>query len=259
MYTTAQYIKTYVLAILLFFETLLLTNLIVNFVMSQNYFNLSTVFAVEVVLLMFLSIVTYSLTIGAWGKWIQYVIIPLPVSCAIFLSLVRFNFYNALTITAVVYLLLCYDVYKAVKLKDLLIKFDPSYILRISTRGLLFIFSVLGGLVLVLNTTYTPNVLNVGEKIAELTDKPIRQMYNVQHLDINLKDVIERQVNDVIAPYKNFINPIMAVLMFGLFRILGSVADFIFTSTINPIFDLAKRTRFFKTEKVMVEKEILKF
>lgn len=76
---------------------------------------------------------------------------------------------------------------------------------------------------------------------------------------ISLKETVSQKVNDLVEPYKKFLNPIMAVLIFGQIQFLGILAYLVYNLFIGGIFKIAKNTGFFKIEKVPAEKETLHF
>ena len=302
----SYHIKTFILTILLLVESLYLTILIGELVQSQNYFTMNFVFSLKIVGLMLAIIYTFSLTVGAWAKWEQYLIVPLPISIGIFLALFQTNLTYAMLIAVFAFVLLIFDIHRSTAIKNLLIKFDPKLILRFSTKGLLFIFSVLGGLMVILNSTYVEPI-NIGQKISEVAGEKVNEIVEEQFrqqvqeqisplgitdlseidpsfapvledlglssdfltnandsvepqdFGIDAKQIVESQVNNIIEPYKNFVNPVLAVLMFALFQFYAFLAHLIFIATIDLVFWLSKTTHFFKTEKVPVEQERLRF
>ena len=76
---------------------------------------------------------------------------------------------------------------------------------------------------------------------------------------LSLKDTVTSQVNNIIEPYKRFINPIMALLAFGLLQFLGMIAYWIYNLTVDVVFWIAKKSGFLKVEKVPAEQEIIHF
>lgn len=72
-----------------------------------------------------------------------------------------------------------------------------------------------------------------------------------------IKNSISSQVNKAIEPYKKFLNPTLALLVFGLLQIYNSVIYFIYSNTISIFVAFLKKTGFLKIKTVTVEKEIL--
>ncbi len=252
-------IKPISLAVLLFIESFLLTQLIISYIKTVDYFKISTGFSIQVIGLMFLTIITCSLTIGAWGKWKQYVLISVPVTLAMFLALLNYNFYNALTISTAALLLLSYDIYKSDQLKGILVKMDPRFILRFSNTGLLFIFSVLGGVLVIIHSTYYDPNINLGKKLVEVSEQPIQQLMKGQNVDKTVMVTVEKQINDLVEPYKNWLKPLMGLVVFGIFQFFSNIAYLIYMVAIGPIFKLAKKSGFIKVEKIKIEKENFTF
>ncbi len=282
-------IKVIALTVAIFVESLVLSQSIIDFINIGDIFSISMEFSIEVVLLMLLLVYTFSLTAGGWDKWAPYVMIPVPVALALFLvTYINFPSY-ALFVALGTLLILSYDVYKSVKLKGLLVRFDPKMILRFSTRGVLFVFSVLGGVLFMLHAT-SLEPFNVGRKVSEIAGDSIQKIVEEQ-IDKNLSNqmpflgndpgilktlgllnspmfgesekglggVVENQVNSMVEPYRNFVRPIMAIITFSIFQFYAYIAHVIFIASVDFVFWMVKKTKFFKTEMAMVEQEHLTF
>ena len=261
------YLKTSFLAVAIFIESFVLSNLIMNFVRTKNVFTVDAQFSIKIVLLMLLMAYTFALTMGGWRKWEQYLFIPLPVTLGVFFSMIMVIPTYAVLIALGFLLLLMYDVYKSTRLKSLLVKIDPKMILRFSTKGLLFLFSILGGVLVILGTADIEPV-NMGEKIAEFAKEPMENIIRSElpeeaHQQLlgngNLKQMTETQINNLIEPYRNMVNPLIAIMTFGLFQLYASIAYILYMLTIDLIYLLMKKTGFFKIEIVSVNQEQLKF
>jgi hypothetical protein len=265
--SATYYIKAGLFSLLIFIESFILAQLIIGFVRNQDIFSVDLRYSAMVVAMMLLITYTFALTIGGWQKWEQYLIIIAPVILAVFLSTFPISPTYAVVITFGFGVLLSFDVYKSTRLKNLLLKPEPKMILRFSTRGLLFLFSVLGGVLVTLNVS-AAEPLNIGQKVGEMTSGPIQTMLEGQipqeaqdlvEGTIDYREVVETQVNALIEPYRNLVNPVIAILTFALFQVYASVAYLIYIITIDGIFWLAKKLKLFTVEKVMVEQEQLKF
>jgi hypothetical protein len=265
--TTSYYVKAGILATFILLQSFYLSQLIIGFVRDSDIFSVTLNFSIQVVLLMLLIIYTFALTIGGWKKYDQYVIILLPVTIAVFLSTMLISTTYATIITLIFALLLAYDIYKSTKLKNLLLKPEPKMILRFSTRGLLFLFSIMGGVLVLLNVSGM-RTINVGQMVGEFVAEPLQNIVESQVTPeareyttgtINYREVTENQINTLIRPYTNFVNPIIALLTFGLFQLYASVAYIIYILTIDILFWIAKRLKFFTIETTTVEQEQLKF
>jgi len=165
---------------MLFIEAFILTFLITGYVVAQNYFTMSWELSLQTVFLMLFLAYTYSLTIGAWNKTEQYIIVPLPISLAIFTAVLQYNFSYAVLAFILSFLLLTLDIYKATRIKNLLIRFDPKIILRLSTTGILFLFSILGAVLVILHSASVQTELNIGHKIAEVVEAPLKNVVKGQ-------------------------------------------------------------------------------
>ena len=67
------------------------------------------------------------------------------------------------------------------------------------------------------------------------------------------------KVDELINNYKNFVTPIMMLLIFGVYQFIFSIVFLWFSLTIGPIFFIAKKLKFFTIEEVQITKEILRF
>lgn len=249
---------------------------------------------------MVLLFITFAISVGAWDTWVQYVVIPFPIASGVFVTLLPINSTHATLMAGAFLALLAYDVYKSTRIKDLLIRFEPSLILRFTTGGLMLLFSIYAGLLVILGTT-GKEPLNIGKEISNTfgdnLDKAIQgqiqnsvqelpndyltqldpslagmlQQFGLptdlkdssflepENLGINSKEIIETQVNTIVEPYKDLINPLMAILMFGIFQFYGAITALIFYILVKPVFWFAKKTGFLKVENITVQKELLKF
>ena len=140
-------------------------------------------------------------------------------------------------------------------------------ILRFSTRGLLFLFSVLGGVLLLVNAgQYRP--VNIVEELTSAMENPLQQIMESQVPGeaqpfltgpLDVREFAETQLTRWLDPYERFMQPIMAALTFLFFQFFASVTYLIFALTVNPIFWMATRAGFFKVEGTQVLQEQLRF
>jgi len=265
---SASYLtKIIALGILIFIESFILSQLISDFVGTQNVLSVSVEYSAKFVILMLLISYTFALTLGGWRKWEQYVFIPVPVSLAVFLTTIRLQYIYPTLLSLLFLVLLILDVYQSNNLKKLLLKPNPKMIMRFSTKGILFLFSILGGLLFLISANQTPKI-NVGRELANIIEKPLQQVVSGSVTPelapialgfIDVKKLAENQLNDLIEPYKQFINPVMAVLTFALFQFYASIAYLMYMLTIDLVYFIAKKARFLKTETVQVTQEHLTF
>jgi hypothetical protein len=153
---TTYFVKTGILVVLLFVESLLLTIQTLNYIKSIDYFTPALTVLLTIAGLMLAIIYTYSLTIGAWDRWEQFVIVPVPIAFGIFVTLSVINPFYAVVASAVVLAWLSYEVLITTRIKAMLIKFNPKLILRLSARGLLLSFSGIAALMVFVNAS-NPN------------------------------------------------------------------------------------------------------
>ena len=292
-------IKFSILALLLFLETFLLTKITTDFIQQHNYFNISWQFTAEIIGIMLLILYTFALSTAASQKVLPNLVNAVAFSGAIFLAVFKFNMLYALIVATLSVLIMTLDTYKTQRVKNMLLKFEPRYFLRVSSRGLLLLFSIFAGVLVILESTGL-KTMNVGEKIAEVAEAPVKrvvsnqlesQVINMQtsginlgdpaiqetlnkygitslptnitpsldSFDVDVKSIIETQVNDFIEPYKDLFRPVMAIMFFALFQAYASLAYFLYLLTIDLVFKIAKETGFVKIEKITVEAERLKF
>ncbi|RJR27374.1 hypothetical protein C4561_02375 [candidate division WWE3 bacterium] len=311
MKNSGYYIKTLFLALIIFFVSYFLTKTISEPIKNQNYFSFSAEYAAKIILLMLVNLYVFSLTVGAWNKWEQYIIVSIPVSLAIFFAIFPISPAYAFILAFLSGTLISFDVYKSTRISQLMIRFDPKIILRLSTSGLLFVFSIVGGVLVILYSYVSPE-FNIGKEISSIVEKPLKsivetQLKNnleqqliplnltgkeevnssvedllkqfgleleaeeiksnvseteiteqiIQNLDI--KSIVEKEINGFVGPYKNLVHPLLAVLMFALFQFYAAIALFLYIITVDGIFWLARKTGFFKSTQIDVKKEILKF
>ena len=311
MKNSAYYIKTFSLTLIIFVISYFLTRTIAEPIKNQDYFSFSAEYAAKIILLMLGNLYAFSLTVGAWNKWEQYLVVSIPVSIAIFFAIFSISPAYALILSFLAGVLLSLDVYKSTRISALMVRFDPKIILRLSTSGLLFVFSIVGGVLVILYSVVAPE-FNIGREVSSLVEKPLRsivetqlrnnleqqliplnltgkettnsnvedllkqfgleldveEMQNsvneteiteqiVQNLDV--KGIVEKEVNGFVGPYKNLVHPILAVLMFALFQFYAAIALFFYVITVDGVFWIARKTGFFKSTEIDVKKEILKF
>ncbi len=290
------YVKLAVLDVLLFAETFYLTQIIANYALVGDFFNFDLKFSILVVAIMVVTLLTFALTVGAWDVWYHSIFTPVSISIGILVALLPFDITYAVIISGTSLLLLTYDTFRSFRLKSILIKFDPIIILRFAARGLLLIFSLLAGTVIILQASGADDV-NLGKSVAELVEKPIKSQVDSQlkdqlnkqqfylggqdvssildqyginpsdisgenvsdKLNIDVKTIVENQVNGFLSPYKNLVKPLIAVLVFGLFQLYASASYFVYSVVVAGFFAVAKKSGFLKVKKTTVEKEDLQF
>jgi hypothetical protein len=182
---------------------------------------------------------------------------------------------------------------------NILIRFEPKLILKNSAGSILIMFSILAGLMSVLTTSteHTLNLGKsvsdlVGDNINQAVENQVngslqkelaQQNIDLNNLDpsvsntlkqlglptnitpnqigtgINTKDIIEKQVNTFVEPYKVWIKPLIVLLVFSTFQFYAFFALFLYNIICPVIFVIAKKTGFFITETIKVDKEIIKY
>ena len=295
MKTAWYYVKLALLMVILFSEAFFLTTVINSFVSKGDFFNINIPFSLQVVGLMTLTILTFSLTVGAWDVWYFNILTPLAIAAGIMIPLLSSSTTYALIAGGVAFILMAAESYRSYKIKKLLIKFDALLMLRFAVRGILLVFSILAGLIIIFNASNVKEI-DFGQLIAEVAEKPIKSTVNsqlqqtiekqtiysgysaeeVQKLldeygieagtgteqitnDLDIKSMIQTQVNDLIAPYKELVRPLIAILVFGLFQLYATVSYAIYSLFVGLIIAIAKKTGLLKIVTETVEKQDLQF
>lgn len=273
MKSTSYYVKTSILSVMLLVESFVLTSMTLNFIKALNFVTPPLEIFLQIGLLMLLLIYTYSLTLGGWNKWEQYLVIPVPVALGIFFVLIQLDLTYALIISVVVALLLMFDVYQTSRLIGLLVKFDPNFILKLSTKGMLFVFALLAAGMLYLATNYSTTKLDIVTPIKNQintligtqtqlllkTNFGIADLTQLDALGLNPQKIISSKVDEFVKNYQHFVTPIVMLIIFSIYQFIGSIASFIFSLTIGPLFGIAKKAGFFKVELTEITKETLHF
>lgn len=303
MKDSAYYIKTVILMFFLIFESQFLIQELHNYIRSEDYFTPSVNTLVKISAILLVLIYTYSLTVGAWGKWEQYIIVPLPISLGIFMGVLFLDPTHAVLMAALAFLLLSYDVAVATHIKNQLIKFSPVTVLRFSTKGILFLYALLAAVLVFLHSADKNNAYNLGDKVADFAERqfstvmkpeldpdnlpsnlvnelegkglpPDPEMFGMlggmqgdtnsvinglPSFNLDLRDTVKTEVDNIVEPYKQFIPPLIALLVFALVRFLGSIAHFVFNLTAPILFTAAKKIGFLHTLFIPVQKEELSF
>src|SRR3990172_8197123 len=289
------YVKLGVLMVVLFSETFLLTTIINIFVSRGDFFNINIPFSLQVVGLMTAIILTFALTVGACDVWYFNILTPLAIAAGIMVPLLSANTTYALIAAGVAFIIMAAESFRSYKIKALLIKFDSLLVLRFAVKGILLVFSILAGLIIILDASNVKEI-DFGKLIAEVAEKPIKSTVNsqlqqtierqtiysgysaeeVQKLldeygietgtgtelitnDLDIKSMIQTQVNDLIAPYKELVRPLIAVLVFGLFQLYATVSYAIYSLLVGLFIAAAKKTGLLKTVTTTVEKQDLQF
>lgn len=292
-----SYIKLAVVEIALFCEAFVLTTLINNFVGTGNLFAIDWKFSFQAVILMALIPLTFSLTIGSWEYWYYNLLASLAMSGGIMVPLIQFGAAYALIIGGATFLVFSLESYRSYKIKNILIKFDPNLILRFSVKGILLVFSLLAGMMIILNEQKIKEI-DISHTIAIALEEPIRKTVNSQLQqqmqtqisfsgysaeevtallkeygispnneaplianteNVNIREIVQKKVDDIISPYKAFVKPLIAVLVFGLFQVYSMVSYAIYGLFVSLLIGIAKRTGFLRKVVVSVEKEDLQF
>ena len=77
--------------------------------------------------------------------------------------------------------------------------------------------------------------------------------------NLDLRDTVKSEVDTLILPYKQFIPPLMALVVYALIRFLGGIVHFFFNISIPIVFVIAKKIGWFHVSYITVQQEQLSF
>ena len=297
--TTAYYIKTIIIVTLLLVLSATLTNTLLVYVQTADYFSTDLNFYIRVAVLMLVLLYVYALSIGAWDKWEQYVIVPLPISLGIIIALIDQNPVYAFLAAGVALALLIYDVYNATYIMHNLVRYSTNLVLRFSTKSLLFMFALLAAfLVLISGELKNAQEFNLAQKVTNLAKNQINTLISSQGTDAGFQqsilnsfgtnlpnesetnslfgqnilnivvgslndeavgEIVETQVENFIEPYRQFVPSLLALLVFGLIQFIAFVVLTVFKITSWPLMLIAKGTHFIHSNNRVIEQEVLSF
>lgn len=260
--TKSWYIKTTIISILLFIETLALGNFFEQFVYKADYFSLTSNNALflNIGITMFLILLTFSLSLGGWLNYEEYFYLSISIGTAIAFILINHDMYNGISVSLILGLFIAYYVYSAKSYKKLLIKFQPQFILYTSLKGLVFVLSVFGVAVLMIGKSSTDiNSINVGEKIVTAAKEPLKNTLYFSGLNIGVENLVQDKINSSVAPYRNLFKPIMGLFVYFIFVFIGNIAYYICYYLLPYIFTLAKILKLIKVDIILVEQEVPRF
>lgn len=297
MRSWVYYVKLFFLIVVLFGESFLLTTLINNYVSDGDFFNINLQFSAQIVGLMALLILTYSLTVGAWEVWYFNILSPLAIASGIMIPLLAYQPTYAIIAAGIAFIVITLESYRSYRIKKILIKFEALLVLRFAAKGILLVFSILAGLIIILGSNNIKD-LDFGKMVATVAEKPIKNSVNTQlqetienqtiysgyteeevnellkqygletglsaapdasSVDVDIKSMIEEQVNSAIEPYKELVRPVIAVLMFGVFQLYATISYVLYSVFVGIFIAIAKKTGILRVVTETVEKEDLRF
>jgi hypothetical protein len=268
MPTTLKNSKTIILMAALFFEALFLTLIFIDLTYTKNFLSPDFRLVVYAAIIMLFMLYTYALTVGAWAKWEQYIIVPLPISLGIAFVTASISVVYAIVAFLICYLIIGYETYFSTQLKDQLIKFVPGIVLRFAARGIMFSFALMAALIILVNPISDERI-DIAGGIANLaqnqvnsfiTSRPDLSLLYFQDLSpLDIRGTVEQEVRVILSQYEQYILPVMAFAVFGIVQALNLAVYLVFSLTVGFVFALAKRLGFLKEEVVQVERVILKF
>lgn len=261
-------------------ESFVAVTLIKNFIQTQNYFSISWDFALKLFLVLVLTMYTLALATVTSTKWFDSLWAAGGISLGIVFVLFTYDIFYTAIVGIGSFILIVLSLQRSLKLSSNTIKTVPKHILRYAIRGVLLAFSVCAATIFLLESSGI-NSVNIGEKIAEIAEKPVKGIVETQIPkqlpqlpmsveglgisglispdNIDIKGIVESQVNKFLEPYKKLFSPVMALLVFLIIQFYGTIAYYIYFLTVGPLFSLLKKVKLVKTEKIQVEKEQLSF
>ncbi len=282
MKTPFYYYKIAVLATVLLILSVFLTITIVDYVNTENYLVIPRIFAARTITLFLLLLIVNALMVGCWDVWQQYIFQPLPIALGVFIPFFNIEPAYALLAFLAVFVILVIDIAYATRLKNLFIKFDPLLIMKFSAKGLVLAFSLTALLIAILkptekiSTSLTRSLSNmvstvVSSQVEKVQEKQLESMglssgslkaFGVNTLidtEAGIKKTVESELDSLVKKYKNLVNPIVGLLVFGVVQFLGIITFIFYSILIKPIFWLALKLGLFVLEKKQVEQEVLRF
>lgn len=259
-----HYIKTSVMSVLLFVTSMLLGNTVVDYVEAGNYFSFPLGSSVMFVVYSTLLLVIFAMSIGCWNRYDQYLFVMLPIVFGIFFSLEHLNPIQALTLASVFALILIFLIYRAFRLKSLLVKFVPNLVFSDATRILLFMFSLMSAYAIFINFDSVAKPSSITDLLSGEVSKVISNSEGgpfeiLKNANVPLDDIIKQNVEGLLAPFGQFMTPIIALIVLSYFQLLSWISYTIYSLIIEPIFWLGKRFGLYRIELEDVKRENLTF
>ncbi len=297
MKSAGYYIKLTFITLALFAESFILATLINSYFTTGNFFDISIPFSLQVVGCMVLISLTFSLTVGAWDAWYFNLLAPAAIASGVMIPLLPTNTTHALIAAGATFIIIALESYRSYRIKKILLDFVPLLVLRFAVRGIFLAFSILAGLMIILNASNVRQI-DFGQLIANVAEKPLKSTVNSQlqqtierqtiysgyteeevqqllseygieagtetgtvpeELNIDVEGMIKQQVNSLIEPYKEFVRPLIAVLVFGLFQIYATVSYVVYTLLVGAVVVVAKKIGILHELIETVEKKDLRF
>ena len=83
--------------------------------------------------------------------------------------------------------------------------------------------------------------------INELPEQAVpSNLINADSIKVDVSPIIENQVNNAIEPYQTLVNPLLAILLFGIFQFYGSIAYIVYSLSIGLIFKILTGIKFIR-------------
>lgn len=288
-----KYIKILAFAGSLLLESALLTRILIR-VLFENPASLTVVTCLKIIIVMTITAYTAALTIGAWEKGLQYILIPMPIALGAFGILIITNVPNILIVTLAIYLITAISLFPVSSIKAQLLKFKASIVFRHFPKDLFLSFAIAFIYITFISFSNEARQMFLINKVSELSGK-MAQKLMVESLTIeteqpkdsenelfegkffledtilkilpkkevatnlNIDQLLAREISKSLEPYAKFVPYLLAVFVLLLFQLLLTITNILFGLTIGLVFALAREFKLYYIEKVMVEQEVVSF
>jgi len=145
-----------------------------EFVQRQEYFSISTPFSTSLIGYLLLSICILAVISQTLQKTQEIIFPSLIIYIFSFIFLSNYKFKEALIGSSVVFLIFLYGIRRTFFLKDNLTKLKVRHSARNTVNSFLFVVNVLAAFSVFLVSEHVSSI-NVGQRVADITEKPIKE------------------------------------------------------------------------------------
>jgi hypothetical protein len=230
--------------------------------------------------------VVFSFLLCTENKMILFAVLPVVATLSIVLTLFEYTSVYILVFGVIALLFLIMEIYKVTQYEKVFVNFNYKIIFSTCVKTFLTLICLTSAVMVLLNPAV--KLFDVGNKVADLVADPLQkalgdqlngmdggsisndqlnqiaQQYGLalptgdSQAQISFHDIISQRVNQELEPYKIFVQPIIAALVFSIFQFAAWLAMLVYGLVIASIFKYAKEFGLVRSEKVMVEKEIVR-
>ena len=184
-------IKKISLYVLFVVFVVLLFNTTAKFAESRQYFSIAKPFSVYLIVYLFLSVCVLSIISETFDKKREIVFLPAILYIISFVFLSKYKVQEALLVSSIICLVFLYGVRRTYYLRENLLVLKIRHSARTSVT--MFFFSV--GLFAAFSTLLVSehvNSIDVGQRVADITEKPIKNVVMMSY-----EDQLKRNVDEV--------------------------------------------------------------